>query len=413
MLWRLSHSSIATTLTCCVLFLSLVFAGTIGTTTPAQGASFESFVRGFWPTAQKAGITRRTYRLAFAGVTLDREVLLKARQQPEFKQHIRDYVDRAASMKRVRVGRQMLARHARILAAIERRYGVDRHVVAAIWGMESSYGEVLNNDKVVRDVIRSLATLAYADKRRRRYARQQLIGALKILQKGHVSRTRFTGSWAGAMGHTQFIPTTYNAYAVDFDGDGRRNIWSSIPDALASTASYLRRAGWTTGLTWGYEVIAPAKVESSRSYKTIAYWQKRGVIRVAGRKFRNLNLKVRLWRPSGHRGPAFLLTRNFRVLKRYNNANAYALGVGHLADRLAGAGPFIRDWPRPANWVSHSQKEHIQYLLQKRGFPIEKIDGIIGPNSQAAIKAFQMRAGLRPDGQASLQLLKHLQIGMR
>ncbi len=392
-----------------VTLASVLLMGALVASAPATAGGFETWVRDFWPTARKAGVSRQIYRKAFAGVRIDGEVLQKARQQPEFTQHIRDYVDRAASAKRVRVGKQMLADYQRIFSAIERRYGVDRRVVAAIWGMESDYGEVLQNPKIMRNVIRSLATLAYKGGRRARYARQQLIAALKILQRGDVSQRALSGSWAGAMGHTQFIPTTYNAYAVDFDGDGRRNIWTSIPDALASTASYLRRAGWKSGLTWGYEVRVPKGLRSDRRYRTIAYWYKRGVRRVAGRKFRNRGLKVRLWRPSGANGPAFLLTHNFRVLKRYNNANAYALGVGHLADRLAGGAAFVRDWPRPANWVSHSQKEQMQLLLRQQGYAIEKIDGIIGPNSQAAIRAFQMRVGIEPDGKASPALLRRLQ----
>ncbi|HSG95846.1 MAG TPA: lytic murein transglycosylase, partial [Afifellaceae bacterium] len=255
-----------------------------GFTFPAQAqsqAGFQRWVTDFWPSARAAGISRSTYERGFSGVRLDPAVLEKARYQPEFVRPLWDYVDSAVSEKRLQNGKAMLRENRRLLDALERAYGVDRHILVAIWGMESSYGQVLDNPKIVKSVIQSLATLAYADERRARFGRQQLLAALKILQRGDVSPSGLTGSWAGAMGHTQFIPTTYNAYAVDFDGDGRRNIWTSPADALASAAHYLKKSGWVSGKTWGYEVVLPRRFDfrlaDDDTTLTLAQWQKLGI----------------------------------------------------------------------------------------------------------------------------------------
>src|SRR5918998_2184418 len=220
-------------------------------------AGFDAWVRDFWTVAQAEGISRATYESAFRGVSPDPEVLEKARYQAEFVKPLWEYIASAASEKRVANGREMLAQYRPVLDRSEQAFGVDRHILVAIWGMESSYGEGLSNPKIVKGVIRSLATLAYADPRRGKFGRQQLIATLKILERGDVSLAGLTGSWAGAMGHTQFIPTTYQAYAVDFDGDGRRNMWNGPVDALASAASYLNESGWVGGQSWGYEVVLP------------------------------------------------------------------------------------------------------------------------------------------------------------
>ena len=270
------------------VLVTLAFVGFALLGSARADAGFDGWVQSFWPTAKAAGVSRSVYDAAFRGVTPDPDVLEKANFQPEFLTPTWQYVVTRVSEKRVSDGRDMLQRYRSLLDAIEARYGVDRHVVVAVWGMESTYGEVLSDPDVVKNVVRSLATLAYADKKRARFGRQQLIAALKILQRGDVSIAGMTGSWAGAMGHTQFIPTTYEAYAVDFDGDGRRDIWNSEADALASTANYLKKAGWVSGATWGYEVALPSrfnrKLADGKSRK-IAEWARLGVKRVAGRSF--------------------------------------------------------------------------------------------------------------------------------
>lgn len=311
-------------------------------------AAGQRFVQSFWPTAKKAGISRQVYLAALGNFTPDPDVIAKAEAQAEFVRPIWDYLDSAVSEKRIANGKAALARNSARLAAIEETYGVDRAIIVAVWGMESSYGAALQNPKMVKSTIRSLATLAAMGGSRAPYGRKQLIAALKILQHGDVSVHGMTGSWAGAMGHTQFIPTTYLAYAVDFDGDGHRNIWTSEADALASTAHYLAKMGWSHGDAWGYEVVLPAHFDWRLQGRTapLSSWRKLGIQRVAGRLFPQSEEPARLYAPAGAHGPVFLVMPNFRVIKRYNNADAYALAVGHLADRLRGAGDFLTPWSK-------------------------------------------------------------------
>ena len=386
-----------------------------GLALPAQAqsqAGFDRWIANFWPTAQAAGISRSTYERGFRDVRLDPAVLEKARYQPEFVRPLWDYVDSAVSEKRLENGKAKLRQYRGLLDALERRYGVDRHILVAIWGMESSYGEVLDNPKIVKSVIQSLATLAYADRRRARFGRQQLLGALKILQRGDVSAPGLTGSWAGAMGHTQFIPTTYNAYAVDFDGDGRRNIWTSPADALASAAHYLKKSGWVGGKTWGYEVVLPSRFNfqfaDGAATRTLDQWQKLGIRRAGGKSFPRPNDRAELLLPRGANGPAFVLLRNHFVIKRYNNATSYALAIGHLADRLRGGDAFAQAWPRAERPLSKTEVRELQAQLARTGHYRGKVDGKIGPMSRAAIRAFQARAGLAADGYAGAMLLNRL-----
>ncbi len=252
-----------------------------------------------------------------------------------------NYLDQMVSDDRISEGQKALAQNADLLRRIEARYGVDKEVIVAIWGMESHYGAVLTRPGLVKSTIRSLATLAYSGGRLASFGRKQLVAALKIVQRGDVTPEGMTGSWAGAMGHTQFIPTTFEAYGVDFDGDGHRNIWTSPVDALASTANYLNKSGWHHGETWGYEVVVPAGVKAT-SERSLGAWAKLGVVRVGGKGFPRPGDKATLYRPNGSDGPSFLLLHNFSVIKRYNNSNFYALAVGHLSDRLAGFGPFVQ-----------------------------------------------------------------------
>jgi membrane-bound lytic murein transglycosylase B len=376
---------------------------------------FDGWVRDFWPTARAAGVSRAVYDAAFRGLRPDPEVLEKARHQPEFVTPLWEYVTTRVSEKRVAKGREMLASYRRLLDRIERAHGVDRHILVAIWGMESHYGDVLDDPKIVKNVVRSLATLAYAEPRRRRFGRQQLVAALKILERGDISVKAMTGSWAGAMGHTQFIPTTYEAYAIDFDGDGRRDVWNSPADALGSAANYLRRAGWVSGSTWGYEVVLPARFDyrlaENGASRTLAEWARLGVARAHGAAFPRPGEHASLVAPAGAGGPAFLMLRNHSVIKRYNNSTAYSLAVGHLADRLRGGGEFVQAWPANERPLTAEESVELQRYLAKAGYYEGAIDGKIGPRSREAIRAYQMNAGMVADGFAGLQLLQTLRSG--
>ncbi len=394
-----------------VLGLGLFGPGLVAS---ARADGFDQWVRDFWPTAKAAGISRATFDAAFSGVRPDPEVLQKANAQPEFNTPLWQYVLTRVSEKRVVAGGEMLQRYSQLLDAIESRYGVDRHIVVAIWGMESTYGEVLSDPTVVRSVVRSLATLAYADKRRAKFGRQQLIAALKILQRGDIGIDGLTGSWAGAMGHTQFIPTTYEAYAVDFDGDGRRDIWNSTADALASTANYLRKAGWVPGATWGYEVTLPRgfnmRLADGKNRK-ISGWSEMGVTRANGRSFPRGSDNAILVTPAGADGPAFLMLRNHFIIKRYNNSTAYSLAVGHLADRLMGGGDFVHPWPNGERTLTQAETEELQRHLAEAGYYQGVIDGKLGPASRDAIRAYQSGRGMNADGFGGLRLLETLRSG--
>jgi len=396
------------------LMLALLFLVT-GAGGAFADAAGKRWAESFWPTAKKAGISRSVYDNALGNFTPDPDVLAKAKNQAEFVKPLWEYLDGAISQKRLENGKTALRDYGRQLAAIEAAYGVDRYTVVAIWGMESSYGQVLQNDKIVKNAIRSLATLAYQGGSRAKYGRQQLIAALKILQRGDINVRGMSGSWAGAMGHTQFIPTTYQAYAVDFDGDGRRDIWNSEVDALASTANYLAKMGWRSGETWGYEVELPAgfdwRLADEGKSAPLGQWRKLGIRRVAGRQFPNSNEAARLYAPAGSGGPAFLLLPNFRVIKRYNNADAYALAVGHLSDRLRGGGTFISGWPRDVRPLSAGERTELQQLLARRGLYKGSYDGKVGPGTKKAIRDYQRQAGLIPDGYASTGLLQRLRSG--
>jgi membrane-bound lytic murein transglycosylase B len=372
-------------------------------------AGFQRWVSGFRATAAESGISRSTYDRAFAGVTaIDPEVLEKARYQPEFTAPVWDYFDNRVHDNSVQVGRAMARKHKATLDWIEAKYGVDRHIVLAIWSMESNYGEILKNDKVMRNVIRSLATLAYADQRRAKFARTQLIAALKILQSGDIDESHLTGSWAGAMGHTQFIPTSYQAYAVDADGNGKRDIWNSVPDALATAANLLAKNGWQPGKTWGYEVSLPAGRKFPNGSMSLSKWQSIGVVRANGKAFKRGSDNAELKVPDGRSGPAFLMTKNFFVIKRYNNADKYALAVGLLADEIAGYGGLVQDWNRPFTKLSFEEKQELQKRLSSHGYYDGKFDGKIGEGSRSAIKAFQAQAGLTQDGHPSMEVLSTL-----
>ncbi len=369
----------------------------------AANPAFDRWITRFRARARAEGIRPGVFDAAFRGVSYNRDVIDKDRNQSEFRNEIWDYLDNAAAPPRIEEGRRALRRHRAALRRIEARYGVEAEVVTAIWGLESRYGTRMGD----YPVIEALATLAF-DGRRGRFFEQQLVAALKILQSGDVRPDLFTGSWAGAMGHTQFIPSSYLAYAVDFNGDGKRDIWSADPvDALASTAAYLRRSGWISGQPWGVEVRLPQGLGATDERRLPSQWAALGVVGIDGRPVPDYG-SARLWLPAGPRGPAFLVFRNFSVIKRYNNSDAYALGVGHLADRIRGGPPIRARWPRGYEALSFGEKEELQRLLKRRGYDLEKIDGLIGPNTKEAIVAFQRSVGLPADGNPSRAVLQQL-----
>lgn len=370
-------------------------------------ATFGQWRAAFRAKAIGQGVRAGVFDQAFAGVGVNDRVVELDNRQPEFTRAIWEYLDSAVSKSRIDTGRTKAADFDRTLQLIETAYGVDKEVIVAVWGLESAYG--FNYGSI--PVIESLSSLAY-DGRRHKFAEEQLISALKIIQSGDVTPGRMVGSWAGAMGHTQFIPTSYDAYAVDFTGDGRRDVWSDDPsDALASTANYLARFGWVLGAPWGVEVTLPAGFDYASADQSIrrpvADWRAAGVTAVGGGAVPDHG-DAAILLPAGANGPAFTVYKNFRVIKRYNNATSYAMAVGHLSDRIRGDGPFVATWPRDDRPLSRTEKKEMQSLLTRLGFSTGGVDGIIGPNSRIAIRAFQRARGLTPDGYASDKFLATL-----
>jgi lytic murein transglycosylase len=368
---------------------------------------FDAWVTGFRPRALAQGIPPDVFDRAFAGVRYDADVIKRDRNQSEFTKTLWDYLDTAVSETRIANGRAAMRRQADVLSQVEARYGVDRHIVAAIWGLESAFGSFRGSN----DVIGSLATLAF-DARRSAFFEEQLLAALQILAAGDVSARGMTGSWAGAMGHTQFMPTSYLDYAVDQTGDGKRDIWGDDPaDALASTAHYLAKFGWVTGQPWGVEVRLPAGFDYALANRKILKrpggWAQLGVTGLDGRAVPDHGAASILL-PAGAKGAAFMIFGNFEVLERYNTADAYVIGVGHLADRLRGGGPIQASWPRGDRALSYDERIELQERLTARGFDTKKIDGKIGPLTIDAVRSYQRSAGLVPDGYASLRLLERL-----
>jgi membrane-bound lytic murein transglycosylase B len=367
----------------------------------------QRWIQGFRGRALAQGVSGATFDRAFRGVSYASDVIRRDRNQSEFTKTIWEYLDSAVSDSRIENGRAALRKHGRLLDRIEARYGVDKEVVVAVWGLESAYGTFKGD----LPVIESLATLAY-DGRRGAFFESQLIAALQILQAGDTTPGNMRGSWAGAMGHTQFIPTSYLAYAVDFTGDGKRDIWSDDPaDALASTAAYLARFGWQTGRPWGVEVRLPPGFDygqtGDRVKKSVAEWQAMGVRLWDGGALPDHGTASVLL-PGGARGAAFLIFRNFQVIERYNAADAYVIGVGHLADRLKGGAPIQAAWPRDDRALVADERRELQERLTRAGFDTKGVDGKIGPNTIAAVKAFQRSVGMVPDGYPSLEILRRL-----
>ncbi|MFN4142671.1 lytic murein transglycosylase [Aestuariivirga sp.] len=377
---------------------------------PARAdAKFQAFIENtLWPRLKKAGISRELFEAGFSGITEpDPAVLKLAANQPEFTSTTSAYLAKAVTPIRIETGKAKKAEEAKLLSAIESRYGVDRHILLGIWGMESNFGK----DKGSMSVVRSLATLAYSG-RRKAYGNEQLIAAFKILKRGIVKPSNFTGSWAAAMGHTQFIPTSYLSFAVDWTGDGKKDIWNSKQDALASTANYLAKAGWKSDRPWGWEVTLPKDFNMALvgrdHWRTVAAWRKLGVERADGGKFGAPQADAFVMVPQGANGPRFLVTRNFLAIMDYNISHSYALAVGHLADRIRGMGPILAAWPDAEFDLSFEQRVDLQRRLTALGFVTGGTDGRFGARTYEAIIAYQQSAGLPLDGRPSLKLLQHI-----
>lgn len=373
---------------------------------PSGSPAFDEWLRGFYGRALSAGLPPALLNRELAGLTPNDRVSALDSRQPEFSRPVSDYLRGVVTDDRLATGRRK--RDALpALADIEARYGVSRNILVGIWGLESSFGAILGDF----DVIRAMATLA-ADGRRRQFAEDQLIAALKMIQSGEFTRAQLVGSWAGAMGQTQFIPTTFLSTAVDGDGDGRRDVWGSSPDALASAANLLAKAGWVRGQSWHREVTVPADfdyalVEGPK--ETPAQWAQRGVTPADGRGFSaaDQGAEAQLIAPSGAGGPMFLIFPNHFVIRRYNNSTAYALGVGLLAQGLAGEGGVVRAWPQETP-LSLTDRTDAQTALARLGFDPGTPDGIIGVNTRAALRAYQQSRGLTADGYLSLEMVRRL-----
>ncbi|MDO8534511.1 MAG: lytic murein transglycosylase [Xanthobacteraceae bacterium] len=373
----------------------------------AATANFQQCIASLWPQAAARHVSRRTFEMATRGLEPELRIMDLLDTQPEFSKPIWDYVDMLVSDNRIATGKEAIAQNRVIFDAVEKAYGVDRYIIAAIWGIESNYGKEIGE----RPVVRSTATLACIG-RRQSYFRDEFISTLEILERGDVPLDHLKGSWAGAFGPTQFMPTSFKRYAVDFDGDGKRNVVDSIPDVIASTANNLKLDGWQRGATWGYEVTLPGNfnfLHADRSVrKTLKEWEALGVRRVGDKPFPRPGDQGFILLPAGARGPAFVMVNNFRVLMKYNPAEAYALAIGHLADRIRGGEPLKQPWPRDELPLSRTERIEMQSRLAALGHDIGDTDGIFGARTRTALRDFQAKTGLVPDGFASVKLLERL-----
>jgi len=373
----------------------------------AAVADFKNCIERMWPAAARRGISRATFDRYASGLEPDVKIMDFVDAQPEFTKAFWDYLDLLVTDERIARGREILAQNAQAFARAEAIYGVDRHIIAAIWGVETKYGTVAGE----RPVIRSTATLACVG-RRQAYFKDEFLAALEILHHGDIRPELFKGSWAGAFGATQFMPTAFKRYAVDFDGDGRRDVVGTPADVIASTANHLKMAGWAAAQTWGYEVVLPQSfnflfADPARRL-TLAEWAHLGVTRPSGQGFPHPGERAYLFVPAGARGPSFLMLDNFRAIMKYNPAEAYALAIGHLADRLRGGGPIMQAWPRDERVLTRDERLELQQQLVRHGFDIGEPSGRLGLKTRIAVRDFQARSGLIPDGFATVAILERL-----
>jgi lytic murein transglycosylase len=375
--------------------------------TEAGATSFSDCLAGLRGAAAAGGVDAATIDKATRGLAPNPDVLVMAEAQPEFKTPIWDYLAGLVDEERVRDGQAMMHRYGQALALAESRFGVDQATITAVWGVESDYGRSFGT----RPVVQSLATLSCGGGRRAGYFRTEFVAALKILQHGDIDPAQFNGSWAGAFGHTQFMPSTFLRVAVDLDGDGRKDLINSVPDALGSTAAYLRKGGWVAGGEWGFEVRLPDHYSgpTGRTRKeAMASWVARGFTRIDGRPLGSGPM-AGLLLPAGPSGPAFLVTRNFDAIYSYNAAESYALAIALLSDRLRGRHGLVAAWPTNDPGLSRADRREMQTLLMRRGYDLDgKADGVIGTKTKQAISDFQSRSGLSPNGRASASVLAAL-----
>ena len=391
-----------------------VASNTATTTAPVTGSymstsSFQGCLANLRSQAIASGVSGSTYDRYTQNLSPDYSVIDKLNYQPEFSTPIWDYLSGLVDNERVQAGQQKLAQHRAVLNRVEQTYGVPAETVVAVWGVESNYGDISGK----YPLLQALGTLS-CEGRRQSYFRGEFFATMRILQRGDLTQDQLYGSWAGAFGHTQFMPSTYERLAVDFDGDGRRDLVSSTTDALASTANFLKRAGWQTGMPWGFEVKIPQGVsiagESRRNKRSLNSWIAQGVTRTDGTALIQGNLSgstpAGLITPAGANGPAFLVFKNFDAIYSYNAAESYGLAIAHLSDRLRGETPFLTAWPTDDAGTSRAERREIQQFLIQRGYDIGAIDGLIGDKSRQAIQKEQSRLGLNPTGRAGQQILR-------
>jgi len=370
-------------------------------------AQFDNCIAALWPDAARRGISQANFQRFTSGLTPDLRIMDLMDAQPEFTKSIWDYLDILVSDARLARGREILAKYKPQFDAAEQAYGVDRYTIAAIWGIESNYSTQMGD----RSVLQSTATLACIG-RRQPYFKDEFLSALEILNRGDLRPEQLHGSWAGAFGPTQFMPTAFKRYAVDADGDGRRDVVDNPADLIASTANNLKKDGWQAGQSWGYEVVVPEGFNYMLADRTkampIAQWQHLGLTRAGGQPFPHPAEKAYLLAPAGSRGPGFLMLQNFRVIMKYNPAEAYALATGHFADRLRGGAPFVQPWPRQERELTRAERLELQQLLAQRGFYRGTPDGQFGGETREALRGFQVSIGSPADGFASSDMLERL-----
>jgi lytic murein transglycosylase len=364
--------------------------------------SFAAFTDELWPDAKAKGITRANFDLALTGVTPDPRVIAATKRQPEYGKPVGDYINAIVSQGRITRGIGKAKELAKTFDAVEQKYAVERWVLISLWGMETDYGAA--KDKW--DVFRSLSTLAFV-RYRHPYFRNELMVAMRIMQDGHIPRDKMVSSWAGAMGQSQFMPSNFVDYAVDFSGDGRTDIWTNVPDVLGSTANYLHKWKWKHGLPWGFEVSVPKGFDMMRSRGSFAEWQELGLRRADGKAFPSAGSGI-LFFPSGADGPAFLVTENFDVLKEYNNSDAYAIAVGHLADRMNGGGLIKAKWPADDRPLSRDARIALQKKLAALGYKVNEFEGHVDFDLRDNIRAEQKKLGMVPDGNPTALFLDRL-----
>jgi lytic murein transglycosylase len=380
-----------------VLVLALVCS-------PLHAETFKQFEQALWPDAHAKGVSSATFELALRGVTPDQRVVAATQRQPEYGRPVGDYINALIGHGRIERGRQKAQEWEKTFDEVEKEFQVERWVLLALWGMETDYGAAKDR----WDVFRSLATLAYV-KYRHPYFRNELLVAMKIMQDHRLPREKMVSSWAGAMGQTQFMPSNFVDYAITFSGDGSPDIWTNVPDVLASTGNYLHKGHWVFGLPWGFEVVIPPAFDTMISRGSFFEWRERGVRRADGNPFPPSGDGI-LFFPAGVKGPAFIVTENYAVLKEYNNSDAYAIAVGHLADRLAGGGPIRAAWPADDRPLPRDLRIALQKKLASLGYKVTDFEGHVDFDLRDNIRSEQKKLGMVPDGNPTPLLLSKLGI---